>query len=102
MYRNLEFFFLLLAIENLKKSLQFSISNVEEISRENSPVNKMLVSSNTYCDRRGGIPLSGRRKLRTLVKIVTVPNAVSDVVEDVHKCVQRIKYGKVCENQKKY
>jgi hypothetical protein len=48
MYRNLEFFFLLLAIENLKKSLQFSISNVEEISGENSPVNKMLVSSNTY------------------------------------------------------
>jgi hypothetical protein len=43
MYRKSGIFFpLLLAIENLKKSLQFSISNLKEISGENSPVNKIL------------------------------------------------------------
>jgi hypothetical protein len=47
----------LLAIENPKKSLQFGIFNVEKISGENSPVNKILVSSNT------GNPLSRRRKI---------------------------------------
>jgi hypothetical protein len=52
MYRNLEFFFATSGDRKLQKSLQFSISNLKkEISGENSPVNKILVSSNTYCDR---------------------------------------------------